>query len=73
MEEVSPYVNKDTKIKVGSTFTLFSYTLNTPIKIIKIEYLVDEANKILEKDPTEIKSGERAFVIIHVIKRKVKY
>ena len=66
-------MNKDTKIKVGSTFTLFSYTLNTPIKIIKIEYLVDEANKILEKDPTEIKSGERAFVIIHVIKRNVKY
>jgi len=43
-------MNKDTKIKVGSDFILFSYTLNTPVKIIKIEYLVDEANRILEKE-----------------------
>ena len=66
-------MNKDTKIKVGSDFILFSYTLNTPVKIIKIEYLVDEANRILEKEPNEIKNGERAFVIIRVIRTKNKY
>ena len=66
-------MNKNAKIKVGSYFTLFSYTLNTPIKIIKIEYLVDEINRILEKEPSEIKSGERAFVIIQIIKKKIGF
>ena len=65
-------MNKNTKIKVGQDFTLFSYTLNILIKIIKIEYLVDETNKILEKEPNEIKNGERAFVVIQVIKKKNK-
>ena len=65
-------MNKNTKIKVGHDFTLFSYTLNIPIRIIKIEYLVDETNKILEKEPNEIKNGERAFVVIQVIKKKNK-
>jgi len=60
-------MNKNIKIKVGSefsNFTLFSYTLNTPIKVIKTEYLVDEANRILEKEPKEIKYGDHAFIII---------
>ena len=65
-------MNKNTKIKVGSVFNLFSYTLNTLIKIKKIEYLVDGANRILEKEPNEIKNGERAFVIIQII-QKTKY
>ena len=66
-------MNKNTIIKIGSVFTLFSYTLNTPIKIIKIEYLVDEANRILEKEPREIKNTERAFVIIQINKKICKY
>ena len=65
-------VNKNTKIKVGFVFNLFSYTLNTLIKIKKIEYLVDGGNRILEKEPNEIKNGERAFVIIQII-QKTKY
>ena len=66
-------INKDTKLKIGSVLTLFCYTLNVPIKIIKIEYLVDETNKILEKEPREIKNGERAFIIINVIIKEKKY
>jgi len=65
-------MNKNAKIKVGNDITLFSYTLNIPIKIMKIEYLVDEANKILEIEPNEIKNGERAFVLIQVIKKNNK-
>ena len=30
-------INKDTKLKIGSVLTLFCYTVNVPIKIIKIE------------------------------------
>ena len=63
-------MNKNIKIKVGSNFYLFSYTLSTPIKVIKIEYLVDDANRILEKEPKEIKNGERAIIIIQVMKKK---
>ena len=66
-------INKDTKLKIGSVLTLFCYTLNVPIKIIKIEYLVDETNKILEKEPREIKNGERAFIIINVIIKEKDY
>ena len=66
-------INKDTKLKIGSVLTLFCYTLNVPIKIIKIEYLVDETNKILEKEPREIKNGERAFIIINVIIKEKEY
>ena len=66
-------INKDTKLKIASVLTLFRYTLNVPIKIIKIEYLVDETNKILEKEPREIKNGERAFIIINVIIKEKEY
>jgi len=66
-------INKNTKLRIGSTLTLFCYNLYVPIKIIKIEYLVDEENKIFEKERKEIKNGERAFIIINIIKKKIKF
>ena len=63
-------INKKVTIRIGSTFTFFCYTLNVPIKIIKIEYLIDGANKILGKEPKEIKNGEYAIIIINIQKKK---
>jgi elongation factor 1-alpha len=57
-------LNKKARLRSGYTLTLFSYSLNAPINIEKIEYLVDGANKILKKDPEEIKFGEYAIVKI---------
>ena len=57
-------IDKNRKLRIRSALTLFCYTFNVPIKIIKIEYIVDKTNKILVKEPKEIKNGERAFIII---------
>ena len=58
-------IDKNTELRIRSALTLFCYTFNVPIKIIKIEYIVDRrTNKILEKEPKKIKNGERAFIII---------
>ena len=57
-------INKKATLKVGSAFHFFCYTLNAPIKVAKIEYLTDETNKILEKEPKEIKNGGYAIIII---------
>ena len=59
-------INEKIKLRICSDLVLFSYTLYAPIKIAKIEYLVDEANKILEKEPEEIKNGEYAIIIINL-------
>ena len=66
-------INKKIKLNNNSDLVLFCYTLNVPIKIEKIEYLVDEANKILEKEPKEIKYGEHAIIIINLDKKYLKY
>ena len=58
-------INKKTTIKVGSTFHFFCYTLNAPIKVAKIEYLVDGANKILKEEPKSIENGSYAIIIIN--------
>ena len=63
-------INKKIALRIGSIFTLFCSNLNVPIKITKIEYIVDEANKILVKEPKEIHYGERAIIIITLIKKK---
>ena len=57
-------LNKKALLRKGYTLTLFSYSLNAPVNIEKIEYLVDGANRILKKDPEEIKFGEYAIVKI---------
>ena len=61
-------INKKATLRVGSDLRLFCYTLNEPVKILKIEYLIDGANKIIEKDPKEIKNGSFAIIIINLIK-----
>ena len=58
-------INQKTTIKVGSTFHFFCYTLNAPIKVAKIEYLVDGANKILKEEPKSIENGSYAIIIIN--------
>jgi len=65
-------INKKIRLNNNSDLVLFCYTLNVPIKIEKIEYLVDEANKILEKEPKEIKYGEYAIIIINLNKKYLK-
>ena len=57
-------LNKKAHLRKGYTLTLFSYSLNAPVNIEKIEYLVDGANRIIKKDPEEIKFGEYAIVKI---------
>ena len=57
-------INKKVTIRKGSSFSFFCYTLNKPVKIVKIEYNIDETNKIIEKDPEEITCGEYAIMII---------
>ena len=57
-------IKKKATLKVGSAFQFFCYTLNAPIKVVKIEYLINEANKILEKEPKNIKNGGYAIIII---------
>ena len=63
-------INKRVHLRIGSVFTLFCYNVNVPVKITKIEYIIDEANKILEKEPKEIDFGQRAIIIITLIKKK---
>ena len=64
-------INKKVSIRIGSVLTLFCYTQNILIKIEKIEYLVSEADKILEKEPKEIHCGESAIFIMKLIKREL--
>ena len=41
-----------------------------PVNISKLEYLVDGANRILQKEPKEIKYGNYAIVVIDIIQEK---
>ena len=63
-------INKKSTLRIGSDLTLYSYTINVPIKITKIEYLVDGVDKILEEEPIEIKNGDYAIIIVKLIKTK---
>ena len=62
-------VNKKATLKIGNVLTLYCYTLNVPIKIVKLEYIVDEVNKIIEKDPKNISYGRYGIAIIKIIKK----
>ena len=64
-------INKKATLRIGSDLILYSYTLNVPIKITKLEYIVDRVDKILKKEPDEIKNGEYAIIIIN-LKKKYK-
>ena len=61
-------INKNITLRIGSDLNLFCYTASIPVRIVKIEYIVDQANKILEKNPKEIKNGGYAILIIKIIK-----
>ena len=61
-------INKKVTLRIDSDLTLFSYTLNVPIKIKKIEYIIDKSNKILQKKPKEMKNVDFAFIIIELKK-----
>ena len=62
-------VNKKATLKIGNVLTLFCYTLNVPIKIVKLEYIVDDVNKIIEKEPKEIHYETYGIAIIKIIKK----
>ena len=61
-------VHKNTHVRVGSDLTLFCYTTRVNVRILKIEYIVDRANKILEKGPKEIKNGCFAILLIKIFR-----
>ncbi len=65
-------VHKNKNVKVGSDLTLFCYTTHVNVRILKIEYIIDGANKILEKDPKEIKNGCLAILLIKIIRHYEK-
>ena len=65
-------VNKKVALKNGYTLTFFSYSLNIPVNIEKIEYLIDGSNRILKKEPEEIRYGNHAIVTIDIIQGKVR-
>ena len=57
-------MNDNATLRVGSSFMFFCYTLNLPVKIVKMEYILDETDKIIEKDPEEISNQGYAIIII---------
>ena len=61
-------VHKNRNVRVGSDLTLFCYTTHVNVRILKIEYIIDRANKILEKEPKEIKNGCFAILLIKIIR-----
>ena len=66
-------INKKVTLRVGSDLNLFCYTASVPVRIVKIEYIIDEANKILDKNPKEIKNGGFAILIIKIIKKYIPF
>ena len=60
-------------LKVGDCLTLYSYTSNILIQIENIEYLVDQEDKILEKEPKKIFYGDYAIITINFIANQKKY
>lgn len=63
-------VNKTVLLKKGFTLTFFCSSLNKPIDIVQIEYLIDGANRILEKEPEFVKFGQHAIVKMEINKEK---
>ena len=60
-------INVRNSIKVGYCPTMFCHTKHICVKFIKILYKIDgRTNKIMEKNPIEIKNGERAVVIFEL-------
>ena len=51
-------VSKYMPLKSGDYLTLFSYTSNILIQIENIEYLVEQQDIILEKEPKKISYGD---------------
>ena len=66
-------INKKVTLRIGSDLNLFCYTASVPVRIVKIEYIIDEANKILDKNPKEIKNGGFAILIIKIIKKYIPF
>ena len=63
-------VNKTVLLKKGFTLTFFCSSLNKPIDIVQIEYLIDGANRILEKEPEFVKFEQHAIVKMEINKEK---
>ena len=63
-------INKKASLKLGFTLTLFCYSISIPVKLSLLEYLVDGGNRILQKEPKEIKYGSYAIVTIDIIQEK---
>ena len=66
-------LNRKASLKLGYTLTLFCYSINFPVNISKLEYLVDGANRILQKEPKEIKYGNYAIVTIDIIQENCSW
>ena len=65
-------INKKASLKLGFTLTLFCYSISIPVKLSLLEYLVDGGNRILQKEPKEIKYGSYAIVTIDIIQEKTE-
>ena len=66
-------LNRKVSLKLGYTLTLFCYSISFPVNISKLEYLVDGANRILQKEPKEIKYGNYAIVTIDIIQENCSW
>ena len=66
-------INKKVTLRANSDLHLFCCTTSVPIRIVKIEYIINEVNQILEKDAEEIKNGGFAIIIIKIIKKYVPH
>ena len=62
-------MNVPNSIKIGYAPTLFCHSVFVPVKFKEILFKLDgRTNKILEKNPKEIKNGERAVVLLEPLK-----
>ena len=61
-------LNKNIALKAGSDLCMFCYTLKAAVKIRKIEYIIDDTNKILEREPKEIRNGGYVIMILDLKK-----
>ena len=64
-------MNDNATLRVGSSFMFFCYTLNLPVKIVKMAYILDETDKIIEKDPKEICNQGYAIIIIQFMEKLI--
>ena len=64
-------LNKNITLKVGSDICMFCYTLMVSVKIRRIEYIIGDTNKIMEKEPKEIRNGGYAIMIVDLKKKNI--